>query len=228
MLRLPGVVLLLLPLLARSTTAAIIPSDLNPGDTYHLAFVTSTTFYARRSFADGPGGFDSLVQAAADAAGTVDTTGATWHIIASFGGSYPPVDARDHALVSAPVYRLDGVRVADGFDDMWDGSLANPINVDEFGDTLVGRTLTGTRWTGEARAYIGGGELVTWGESNQHNSYWIDRSLANWGSYAHMYGLSEELTVPGDVIPEPSGLVLWSSLAVIGITILWRRRRTAN
>ncbi len=39
------------------------------------------------------------------------------------------VDARDNALVTAPVYRLDGELVASGFDDMWDGSIRVPISL---------------------------------------------------------------------------------------------------
>jgi hypothetical protein len=113
----------------------IVPAGLSPGDKYHLVFIT-------RGVHDGASSdisaYNSFVQteAAANPALTGTDVGITWSAIASTR----TVNARDNALVSAPIYLLNGTKVADGFSDLWDSTtpahsplLSAPINVDQFG-----------------------------------------------------------------------------------------------
>jgi hypothetical protein len=97
------------------------PSGLNPGDTYQLVFVTSTSTTALSTdIAD----YNAFVQAAADAVwlggGTI-LDGVQWSAI----GSTDSVNTRDNAVVSGPVYNLGDELVATSFAAMWDGSLHN-------------------------------------------------------------------------------------------------------
>lgn len=105
-----------------------VPTDLNPGDQYHLVFVTSTTRDARSSnIAD----YNQFVQKAAEAVGL---HGVKWRAIAST----PSVHAIDNIALTpgVPIYRFDGMRVADSSKDLFDGSLLNPINVTETSEVI--------------------------------------------------------------------------------------------
>ena len=108
------------PSVTSAATITWVPSDLNPGATYHLAFATSTTRDATSSDITD---YNTFVD---NAMGTKDDNESpygdiTWKCI----GSTSSVDARDnigYSSSSAPVYRLDGTRVADSSDDLWDGT----------------------------------------------------------------------------------------------------------
>ena len=116
------------------------------GDRYRLVFVTAANTQA---VSDDLGTYDAFLQRLAGAAGI----GGTWKVI----GSSSTVDARDHTSTNPdidgagePVFLIDGVtRIADGYKDMWDGSLHAPINRDEQGNTdLTGRVFTGSSASG--------------------------------------------------------------------------------
>lgn len=53
-------------------------------------------------------------------------------------------DARDRVDIIWPLRRVDGKFVALSAEDLWDGFLRAPINVDEFGQTVSGLVWTGT------------------------------------------------------------------------------------
>lgn len=227
----------MVPFLLSATAWAVpitlVPTGLSVGDKYHLAFVTSTIRDALSSDIDD---YNAFVNAAADAVGigpndfTSSPIGAiNWYAIASTA----TVHARDNAMVSAPVYRLDDTLVATDFADMWDGALQNPLNLDETGSFRAGWLA----WTGSLVDGFGSPtdflgphfpehfQCVT-GHSSAYilvsPSLWI----ANFSTYSYhdyaFYALSEELTV----IPEPSTLVLMSCglLGLLGICVKRRRK----
>ena len=130
-----------------------IPAGFGPGDRFHLAFVTSTTTDAN---SNEIAYYNDSVQFAADDAGIGESEGVSWYAIASSLDAQSQLrDARDNALVTAPVYTtknylsgtVDLQEVASGFDDLWDGELTNPIAFDEYGIDLVEMDV----WTGTNR-----------------------------------------------------------------------------
>jgi hypothetical protein len=196
--------------------ALITPPGLQPGDTYQLAFVTSGTFKATSGdIAE----YDALVQAAAAAAGMGSVT---WRVIGSTLG----VSAIDHAVVSAPVYNMNGALVATGFTDFWDGDHADDLDYDEFNAARNFNVWTGTLGTG---ASGGSGAALGeaqpwWGEStlNASQSWTQHDRQDNSVDYA-LYALSEPLTV----VPEPG--IVWllavAPLGLVGRALLRRRAR---
>ena len=94
---------------------------------YHLVFVTDGRHDAMST---DIGVYNQFVNDQADLNPLLAPI--TWSAIASTEGAA----ARDNALISGPVFRLDAVQVATGFADTWDGGIANPINVDQFGNVI--------------------------------------------------------------------------------------------
>jgi hypothetical protein len=125
---------------------------------------------------------------------------------------------------------LDGAKVGDDYADMWDGTLDNYIKVDESGNTLTSSRFvwTGSRPDGTNSGwYLGHWYQATFGATEPYKNPkgWIEAANNPTSLQYRLYGLSEKLTAPGGVIPEPSTLVIWSLLAVFGLTVAWRRRR---
>jgi hypothetical protein len=50
--------------------------------------------------------------------------------------------------------RLDGIVVANGWNDLWDGTIQNPINISETGGTINGAVMTATSSNGTTSATI--------------------------------------------------------------------------
>jgi hypothetical protein len=187
---------------------------------YHLVFVVQNTLATSSDIAF----YNTFVNDRADM--VPELREFTWFAI----GSTATVNARDNALISAPVYRLDAIKVADGIDDMWDGSLDASISINQFGefdDTIV---WTGTTSSGLSapRQALGQGSLggVILGESTSVTSSWIQHFIVGDGtSGGALYALSGKLTVP---VPEPSSQTcIWLMLLCGGVAYTWRRRRTA-
>lgn len=128
--------------LAFEVSAAIVipPPDLNPGDQYRLVFVTSG---ARDAISGDIADYNSFVnaQAALVSASGFPTSG--WTAIAST----VDVAARDNTGTNpasgagVPIYRVDGVRVADDNADLWESPPpAASISVTQFGTTYPNTT----------------------------------------------------------------------------------------
>lgn len=188
-----------------ATAQVHAPPGLNPGDTYHLAFVSSTT---RDAYSSDITDYDAHVQAAADAAGIGVTEGVSWYAI----GSTSSVDARDHALVSGPVYRVDGVRIAAGYDDLWDGTIEASLSITELGDLQDTNVWvwTGTVSTGVAQRPLGAPvyDWVDWGRCLVIDTdfRWIYSGMKRPYELLPLYALSEPLTVASVHGPEFTGI----------------------
>jgi len=210
------------------TRAGIVPAGLNPGDQYHLVFVTEGAESAR--FNTDISFYNTFVQTEAERSGSLtENFGISWFIIGSTGpnSSMAAVDARDNAVVGAPVYLLDGTtKVADGFNDIWDGGIDNPINIDQFG-TDVGNipVLTGSDDAGfvasfNPQRYLGSSLTIRSGLTGETGFRWINSGAGS--SDQPFYALSELLVVP---VPEPAT----GSLHACGmLALLWWRRRRAS
>ena len=110
-----------------------VPPGLSPGDTYQIGFVTDGTTDATSINVQEYNNF--VTQQAELASSTTETWGVEWFAFTST----PTVNARDNALVSAPVYFLNGIQAFTGFDDVWDGSSYDTsAATDQFSVTLPG------------------------------------------------------------------------------------------
>lgn len=118
------------------SAATIVPDGLSPGDTYHLAFVTSGVTTATSSdIAD----YNAFVNE--QAALNPELAGITWYAIVST----ETVGARSNTGIVAGVYRIDGSLVAESADTMFDATassdavrLTSPLNVNQFGESVNG------------------------------------------------------------------------------------------
>jgi len=202
----------------------LIPAGLIPGDMYQLAFVTSTTRDAQsRDIA----AYNQHVQNAADNAGigsgsTLFGFDVTWTAIAST----PSVDARDNARVEGEVYNLGGLKVADSFEDMWDGILDATIIQNEKGETHKANVWTGSHSNG-VRFLPLGASKTTYGSNDDLNFIqWIEIESIRSDVNQNLYGLSQKLTVPAPV-PAPTTTILFGTGLVA--LVAWRtRRQTAD
>ena len=98
----------------------VVPAGLSPGDTYHLAFVTHGTTNATSYNIDD---YNSFVQA--QTALNPSLTGTHMGVVYKAIGSTIEKAANVNALVSGPVYLLNGTKIVDDFADMWDGRVGS-------------------------------------------------------------------------------------------------------
>jgi len=209
-----------------SYAAPFLPGGLKPGDVYHLVFVTSGFQNARGSEIET---YNAFVQAQATNNPSLTGTdmGVAYFVIGSTRSVSADFNARDNALVSAPVYNLIGELIATGFGDMWDGSIQNPIRYNEFGVPQSAAVWTGSNADGLAASNALGDRSgpVTLGLPYVSTSGWISGSGSpNEHITRNFYALSEQLIVPG-VVPEPNAL----ALALLGgIGVFLSRHRTAT
>ena len=185
------------------------PADLGPGDSYRLVFVTSAI---RDATSTVIGDYDAFVAIAAAAnanlpatswraIASTDSVGAVDHLVDSAGGWDP---------TSAPIYRLDGLRVADGFGDLWDGSIQTAISVTEHAVAGEGWIVwTGTNTNGTANHTLGGNLNPDTGWSTHVDSRWTQDTRRGQSVENHFYAISGLLTV-GEFspVPEPSTIIL--------------------
>ena len=138
----------------------LIPAGLTleRGESFHLAFVTSTLTNMSDLPKENPpartmSDFNSYVNSVAASSTLAGISNVTWFVI----GSTADVDAKDNAVVEAAVYRLgDSARVVDDAADMWEGSIDDSITYDENGNDLSGggnwAVWSGTLTDGTERA----------------------------------------------------------------------------
>jgi len=211
--------------LAHVAQAMPVPLDLNPGDTYFLAFVTEGTRDAASSnIAD----YNNFVQAQATLAGLQLDNSAnpvTWKAI----GSTATVDARDNiGNIIAPIYRMDLQRVANDETDLFDGpfvsSIISPILLDQFSTPFIvgvwtGSDSNGTQFLGNA---LGSSEPF-FGLSGTIDQPWISFATAATNQVSnnpfHLYAISSALTVPTPTqalnVPEPATALLLTLGALV-------------
>jgi hypothetical protein len=132
----------------------IVPTGLNPGDTYRLVFVTST---GRDGTSSNIADYNAFVTASANSQAALAALVTTWTAIASTA----TVNARDNTStvpsgaggsLGVPIYRLNGDQVVNSYDDLWDGTIDTPIAFDEAGNLAVDEFLMKSVnvWTGSA------------------------------------------------------------------------------
>ena len=224
---------------SQSEAALLHPGDLNPGDEYRYAFVTSTT---RDATSTNIADYDSFVNTAAAGSTFMGVPDLTWRVI----GSTMSVNAIDHLVDtsggwssnSVPIYLLNGTsRVANDFNDLWDGSIGAGINLSETGvefNSTGGIVFTGTESNGLGfpDRQLGSTLFTTLksGTPDATNSNWInsDGALSKVVS-SYFYAISDVIVVGGaeSSVPEPSALLL-GLLCFALMTFLRARQLTAR
>jgi hypothetical protein len=222
----------------------IPPSDLSPGDLYQLIFVTAGT---RNAASDVIAEYNTFVTQQAAALNPHVPVGTTWFAVASTYdvASASETNARDNAAAypDIPIYNTHGQRVANGYADLWDGFLQNPIKYDQFGTALPDDTIvwTGSKTDGKAKYLYGtlDGPLGSLDPNNPDDHYtvfgsstsiigkWINRgSLVDFFEEHSFYGLSSEVTVK--ITPEPGALVMLGMGAVVLLCFFNCRRKVGQ
>ncbi len=208
--------------LPASSAPITVPTDLNPGDQYRLAFVTSTR---RDATSTNIADYNAFVTGLANSVPELLALGTNWTAIAST----ETVDARDNTgtnptvSTGVPVYRLDDTRIANNNTDLWDAAIAAPLTVTEAGLPATGDFLvwTGTDTSGLADFPLGianfGSRI---GSRFDADSKWISITTGDKTLPFQLYAISAPLAV----VPEPSALAL-AAFGFVALTVLrWRRR----
>ena len=187
---------LLICLQPTTALALFVPSGLNPGDEYRIAFITDSNSIQANSTE-----IDFYNDAVNDeAARSTLTEGVDYFAVAST----EMVDARDNVgSSSAPIYLVDDTLLANGTDDLWDGDILTVFRVDQFGVFQFSATevWTGSRFDGMAfpNQFLGA-DMPRYGQNQFTDLDWVSNGN-NFGSNQSLalYGISEVL-----VIPEPA------------------------
>jgi hypothetical protein len=230
-MRYSGIRLLAFGTLVLVTTSSVaapvtLPPDLNPGEPYRLVFVTSTT---RDATSSNIGNYNAFVSSVAASVPELAALGTNWRAIASTAS----VDARDNTNTNpntstgVPIYNLAGLRVADNYADLWNGTLDAAILYDESGIQASQPVWTGSESDGTAHlGGLGDGSFAAFGLSFTTNFTWMFEESQTLGTSQRFYAISGLLPVP-----EPGTI----AITCIAITALacgrirtWRNKRSGQ
>lgn len=219
-------VLLCFVLCSSGAAQVVVPPDLNPGDQYRLVFVTDEPTFANSADIND---YNQFVDTAANASSAATSVlGINWVAIASTD----VVDARDNTNtnpnVSAgiPVYRLDGVRIADDYADLWDGTIQNPLFVTETLTTIGNSgvwTGSNVNGTGDPTHSLDGTGPFVVGESLFTQNNWILGGLSP-STSERLYAIN---AVPLTV-PEPSAFLVLILTSTLFGGRRWAARRKSS
>lgn len=112
-----------------------------------------------------------------------------------------------HPGAGVPIYRLDGVRIADDYADLWDGDIDNPVHLDQFGVAKTFPCFTGTYLSGATSANPVGGTGpdgdVTVGMPFMSTNVWMSGGILHAWETCGVYAISE-IIFAGDSGPVPA------------------------
>ncbi len=186
----------------------LTPTGVNPGDKFRIVFVMRGTSNATSSNALD---YDNVVIAAAsNAALTYNGSLLNWQAIVSTAATNANDPSRLPTSSTSPIFRIDGVKIANNGADFWDGSILAPIQIDETGALLTSRQVfTGTDVNGFSVPGLtlgnASGNAVT-GDTDFQDSQWVNRRTQLIVAQHRLYAISQELT---SAVPEPHSLVLF-------------------
>jgi len=212
-----------------------IPTELRPGDRFHLFFSSNAT---RDGTSADIADYNSFVQNAADSTGIGGSEGVSWFAVAST----VTVNARDNVIVTAPVYNTrnytitesDMELVATGSTDMWDGTILKSVEWDEFGGQVIGDAWTGSLDDGLAASLANGfttNEYLgspspngvdparAWcGRTFRTDDTWLHFLNPTQSTLLHVFAVSEELQIAVPAFPslyewQGDGVGEWSVAA---------------
>ena len=226
---------------------ALKPSGLGAGDRFRLLFLTGS----RNAGASDIATYNAFVQTeAAGGHAAIQAYGSQFKVV----GSTASVSARDNTMTAGagvPIHWLNGDKVADDYDDFWDGSWDAQMSSDTRGAN--GMAVSGALrvWTGtEADGSIHSGSL---GSGNVRYGAWgastnpISEGTDDGSGGRRMLALSPVFEVsagqgqgdsqldgggsqdgqtgdpPGDPFPDP-GALGFSNVTASGMTLSWPER----
>ena len=221
-----AVIVVLASLTAGDVRAALIrqPADLNPGEEYRLVFTTSNV---RDAVSTEIADYNMFVQATADAAPVVGSWGMRWTAIASTSATAAIDNTMTNGGLSVPIYSVDGTRIADGYGDLWDGDIDNPISVTELGAQPPASDLSPAVWTGTS-LFGAPDRFLPLGSSEQasiHGAWsetsflWLNDTAIRFETELPLYAMSEVLVA----VPEAT-TILWPCLIAIAFAVRPKRR----
>jgi len=186
-----------------------VPTDLAVGDQYRLFFVTD--FLTPAESAD-IAFYDAFVNAEVALVPDLAAIDTTWRAVVST----PTVNAVDHTntqfvpdgSTGVPIYRVDGVQIADDYNRFWVKGLFNQGSVTSGLNTAALRAWTGTAQDTTTFAPVGGNldgglSAVGFPLTNSRSRIFVD-TLPQTNSLA-LYALSDVLTVPCTGGPDSDG-----------------------
>ena len=169
----------------------LIPDGLGSGDQFRLLFVTSNS---RDSFhpSDTPQSFHTFVRnAAGNGHSALDQFSNDFRAVISTRNA-PALDnaimRHSAAVPGVPVYWLDGDKVADDYRDFYDGCWDSNDQRNEDGDSVQGKTWTGSRQDGTTGNFVGRSDPNFGNAGVPCKEMYAGR--ANSYSHFHVYGIS--------------------------------------
>ncbi len=203
------------------TDWGLVPSGLNPGDTFRLMFTTSTLTH--RPTSSDIATYNTFIQNLVAGSGHTDVR--PFSSLFKVMGSTSAVDARDNTDTNVnsdgtgePIYWLNGAKVADDYADFYDGSWDNTSTKDEagsggsIGNIWTGSGIDGTKVSGftfggsqvaatpPSTGRLGGGAFA----NTVNNAYYGFSPVFEVGA-----GPSVSVTIPGfDGVPRRDGTLL--------------------
>jgi hypothetical protein len=186
------------------------PTDLNPGDQYRLAFVTSTTRDATSADIADYNNFVTSVANSVLVGGVpvLQNLGTTWNVIGSTRspsggttasttwinartntGTTPTVGLEDGLApgpvtggsVGVPIYLLNDTKLADDNNDLWDGSIDTTLSIDENGNSVGSGDIR--VWTGTnsiGTGYTSANQDRNLGSSHGATYYGVMQTNGQW------------------------------------------------
>ncbi|MCP5142443.1 MAG: hypothetical protein H6980_08850 [Gammaproteobacteria bacterium] len=219
------------------------PTGLIVGEQYRLAFITSgVTPVSSTDIAT----YDAFVTAQANTISELAALNTQWRVI----GGTASVNLRDHTdtvpssvtggSLGVPIYLLNGVQLVDSYDDLWDGSIDVPLNVDESGATFVSTlyqssvatgsaygTRDGTTYAGRELGSASGPIL---GDAQRTDVGWAGAVGVPPGGSYHLYAISDLITygaAASGSVPLPTPLMLFGA-GLVAATIKRRIRSSGD
>ena len=200
---------LCLPLLLLSTTAQAQPPGVEPGESYHRIFVTSTTYGISSSdsfpppsgFINGPTGADWNVTMSAFDSGLLTS----WNgvdLVYTALLSTSTADANTRFTIAGKIYNTNDEKVADDATDFWNGSLDNAIKYDEYGvvpstPRVWSGSLSDGNWDGfSCHDWTDSSRLGGYGIAPSTSTFWLRLASQRCNEVSRLYGISPAFTLP--------------------------------
>lgn len=201
-----------------------LPPELAPDTPYRLVFVTAGLANAS---SNDIAVYNNYVSNQAATSTELSALGTEWRVLASTPGVDALSNTGTNPLVdtSVSIYNLAGQLVASSYADLWDGSLTNPINIDQGGNTVNQSVFTGTGINGYGIAgrQLGAvGFRVQYGNAGLTSSGWTTIDWAGTLAGLHYYGISGVLGQAA--VPVPGAVWLFGS-GLLGLLGTARRKR---